>query len=287
MQRLLFSFLLLFCWIGFPYSISAASFPPGVVDEKIAAIAYQGGEKLVYELSWCGGIKIGELRMEVNKLEGSPNRYELRAKVKDSGLFHFFYPVDDTFVTVVEGPQRLPVSYQVHQKEGSSYEARRRTDYDQDSGQIRYQKNELDPEEFQVEGTVHNEFSSFFFTRIMHLDQEQPVIVPTFADGKRHEVLVRTGPVKRISGTVRGDVNAIPVIPIMKFKGLYDKAGATVTWFTDDLCRIPIRITSELFIGSLVAELISYTNPSCPEQSARHKEIPEKLQQKNDLEQGD
>ena len=287
MQRVRFSFLLLFCWLAFPCSISAASFPLGEANEAIAAIAYQGGETLVYKVSWTGGIKIGELHMEVKRAEESGDRYELRARVKDSGLFHFFYPVNDTFVTVVQGPGRLPVSYDVHQKEGRSYEARRHTDYDQITGEVRYRKNEQALQQYQVDGAVHNEFSSFFFTRILHLDQEQPVIVPTFADGKRHEVVVRTGPINRITGTVRGDVNVIPVTPIMKFKGLYDKDGDTVIWFTDDLCRIPVRINSKILIGSLTAELVSYSNPLCPDQSDRHQSIPEMVQQKNELGEGD
>ncbi len=287
MEMLRLTSLLLLGWLALPCPISAASYPSGEVDEDLVSTVYQGGEKLVFDVSWSGGIKIGELYMEVNRLAESPARYELRTRVIDSGLFHYFYPIDDTFVTVVEGAQRLPVSYQVHQKEGGSYEARRRTDYYQDRGQVHYQKNDLAPEMYQVEGTVHNEFSSFFFTRIMHLDQKQPVIVPTFADGKRHEVEVRTGQAKVIPGTVRGDVRAIPVMPIMKFKGLYDKAGATVTWFTDDLCRVPIRITSELLIGSLVAELISYSNPFCPETSTSSVETPERRQQEMAMELGD
>ena len=276
-----------FCLFGQVTFARESSLPLGEIDEKIAAVAYEGGERLVYEVSWTGGLKIGELQMEVNRVGASGERYELRARVQDSGLFHFFYPVDDTFVTFVEGRQRLPVSYYVHQKEGRSYEATRQTEYDQLTGEIRYRKNEQAWQLYQVDGVSHNEFSSFFFTRILHLDSEFPVIVPTFADGKRHEVVVRTGETTRISDTALGDVNVIPVTPVMKFKGLYDKDGDTVIWFTDDLCRVPVRINSKILIGSLTAELVSYSNSSCPEQSHRHREIPKSVLRDRELGQGD
>ena len=49
----------------------------------------------------------------------------------------------------------------------------------------------------------------------------------------------------------------------MDFKGLYDKDGDTVFWLTDDNCRVPIAINSKIMIGSLTADLVSYTNPAC------------------------
>lgn len=235
----------------------------GQVYETILHTAYQGNEVFVYDVSWSGGIKIGELHMEINKLEGETERYELKVRVQDSGVLHFFYSIDDTFVTIVEGAHRLPVTYDVHQKEGGSYEARRHTSYDQVNGKIRYQKNDQKPDLYDVKGEVHNEFSSFFYTRVLQLNADQSVIVPTFADGKRHEVVVKTGRRTQLQGTIFGKVDVLPVTPLMTFKGLYDKDGDTVIWFTDDTCRIPVRINSKILIGSITAELVSHSNPLC------------------------
>lgn len=225
--------------------------------------------------------------MKVLKVAGKDNMFELRALVKDSGLFHFFYPVNDSFSTMVEAEKWLPVSYEVIQKEGKNYTARRHTEYDQQSGKIRYRKNEKSPVDYSVDGEVHNEFSSFFFTRIMKLEADHPAIVPTFADGKRHEVVVQTGAETRIRKTILGDVNVIPVAPTMKFKGLYDKAGDTVIWLTNDECRIPVRINSKILIGSLTAELISYSNPHCKNQSMNHMKKADSSASQGHLELGD
>ncbi len=288
MNRLLWFFLpLFFLFVPSALSGSGASYFLGVADDDVVATAYQGNEKLSYKVSWSGGIKIGELHMEVVKLEGMPERFELRAKVKSSGLLRAFYPVKDTFVTIVEGTKRLPVTYEVHQKEGRKSKVRRYTEYNQVTGEIRYRKNDRDPVLYQVKGEVHNEFSSFFFTRVLQLNPAKSVIVPTFADGKRHKVIVRTGERTRINKTVKGDVNVLPVAPIMKFKGLYDKDGDTVIWFTDDRCRIPVRVNSKILIGSLTAELVSYSNPLCLDQSEYHNKIPESSLRRPELGLGD
>ena len=60
-----------------------------------------------------------------------------------------------------------------------------------------------------------------------------------------------------------GDVETVVVEPVMTFSGLYDKRGDTVIWYTDDRCRVPVKINSKILIGSLTAELVSYRNPLC------------------------
>lgn len=267
MSRLLFFLVLILVQFNFINISTATSNHEGEILGDVVDAMYIGGEKLVYNISWTGGIKIGELRMEVSKVQGRENVYELKALVNDSGIFHFFYPVDDSFVTLVKGEKRLPLSYEVIQKEGRDYNAKRLTKYDQDNGKILYRKNEKEPVLYSVDGEVHNEFSSFFFTRILNLQESPKNMVPTFADGKRHEVIVRVGEETVIRKTILGDVKVFPVKPIMKFKGLYDKDGDTVIWLTNNSCRIPVRINSKIFIGSLTAELVSYTNPHCTEMS--------------------
>ncbi len=274
----------LYCSMAFA---ADSSFTDAEIDSDIANIIYQGGEKLAYKISWSGGIKIGEMRIELRKVSNESDSYDLSVDVKDSGFFHFFYPVNDSFVTRIHGKDGLPTRYEVTQREGSGYTAHRITEYDQKTGQIRYRKNDETAVVYSVTGSVHNEFSSFFITRSLLLSPDRPQIVPTFVDGKRYGVVVRTGVEERIYDTVRGAMNVLPVMPIMKFKGLYDKSGDTVIWLSNDPCRIPVRINSKIAIGSLTAELVSYENPRCVNQASYHLRIPEGVPPLQELELGD
>ena len=260
---------------------SAEILPLGIPDPSLLHSAYGGDETFQYDVSWSGGIKIGELRLRITRSAKDQDSFEIHARITDYGAFRFFYPVDDTFATFVQGPERLPVSYEVEQKEGRSYKAHRLTLYDQEGNLVRYRKNDGPEKEFRVVGWVHNEFSSFFFTRVLPFAPDKSVIVPTFADEKRHEVVVTPREWTRFDETLLGPVNVIEVLPRMTFKGLYDKSGDTVIWFTDDACRVPVRIRSKILIGSLTAELVAYHGTSCGRQWALdQKELDEEARTK-------
>jgi hypothetical protein len=257
---------ILVLFIGAINGIAAEIPPLGVADSALLSSAYGGDETFQYDVSWTGGIKIGELRLRISRATGGQDSFEIHARVTDYGAFRFFYPVDDTFVTLVQGPERLPVRYEVEQKEGRGYKAHRLSLYDQEGNLVRYRKNEEPEQQFEMAGKAHNEFSSFFFTRVLPFTPGVSVIVPTFADEKRHEVVVTPRQWTHFEETLLGPVNVVEVLPRMTFKGLYDKSGDTVIWFTDDACRIPVRIRSKILIGSLTAELVAYHGTSCGRQ---------------------
>ena len=244
---------------------NTAPLPPlGVIEAQLLPIGYSGHEKLVYDVSWTGGIKIGELHLAVNAIPGIAGGYEIRATVStENGALNLVYPIEDLHVTRVKGPNRLPYHYEVWQKEGYKYRAHRVIEYDQQKGYIRYMKNDHLEGEYHVNGETNNEFSSFFNSRLMPFTIGGQFVVPTFADKRRVNVVVHVVSPKNFDHTAIGPVKTVAIMPVMTFKGLYDKRGDTVIWYTDDACRVPVRINSKIIIGSLTAELTAYDNPAC------------------------
>jgi hypothetical protein len=273
--------LTLFCWLLVgasqategPVSLKQNNLIPAKIDPALLAIGYSGAEHLVYDISWTGGIKIGELHLEVTALAEGPDHYQIKALVTTrNGALNLVYPVHDLHVTRVGGPQRLPYHYEVWQREGYSYRAHRVTDYHQDEGLIVLQKNDKPAGEYRVDGPVNNEFSSFFNSRLMSFVPGAHFIVPTFADKRRVPVVVNVVGIQELSETVFGSVRAVEIMPVMTFKGLYDKKGDTVIWYSDDACRVPLRVNSKIVIGSLTAELMAYDNPACDLYPSVHPE---------------
>lgn len=249
----------------------------GEIDPGLLATGYSGKETLRYDVSWTGGVKIGELRLQVNALPDKNDEYEIRAEVTTkNGAIHLLYPIKDLHITRVRGPKRLPYHYEVWQKEGYNYRAHRIIEYDQERGEIKYTKNNKIEGRYQVEGETNNEFSSFFNSRLMDFPIGGRFIVPTFADKKRVEVVVNAVAKKHFKETLLGPVTAVEIMPIMNFKGLYEKKGDTVIWYTDDECRVPILINSKILIGSLTAELVSYDNPACTRYAAVERKVQKK-----------
>lgn len=240
--------------------------PYGIIDPSFASVAYSGGEFFRYDISYTGGFKLGELHLALRKNSEEDESFIIDARVTtENGIFSNVYPIEDIHVTHVSGAQRLPYHYEVWQKEGYSYEAHRITLYDQADRLIHYYVNDKPVEEFVVSDTTQNEFSSFFASRVMGLVPGDSFVVPTFADEKRIEVVVRVKGNETLKKTVLGNVETIIVEPIMTFSGLYDKRGDTVIWYTADKCRVPVKINSKILLGSLTAKLVSYRNPACPD----------------------
>jgi hypothetical protein len=245
-------------------ALNVPNVPIGVIDSKLLPVGYSGKEKLVYDVSWTGGLKIGELHLEVNDLPEVEEGYEIRAFVTTkNGALNLIYPIEDVHVTRVRGPNRLPYHYEVWQKEGYNYSAHRVFEYDQKKGYIRYKKNEKLQAEYQVQGEINNEFSSFFNSRLMAFDIGKQFVVPTFADKRKVDVVVHAVAQKKFEDTIIGPVSTVEIMPVMTFEGLYEKKGDTVIWYTDDECRVPVRINSKIIIGSLTANLTGYENSAC------------------------
>jgi hypothetical protein len=253
-------------------AIDAPALPIGVIDPQLLAVGYSGNEKLVYDVSWSGGLKIGELHLEVNVLPEVEDGYEIRAFVTTkNGALNLIYPIEDLHVTKVRGPNRLPYHYEIWQKEGYNYRAHRVFEYDQNSGYIRYLKNEKVQSEYRISGETNNEFSSFFNSRLMAFDIGGQFVVPTFADKRKVDVVVHAVARKKFEDTIIGSVSTVEIMPVLIFEGLYEKKGDTVIWYTDDECRIPVRINSKITIGSLTAKLTEYENSACKLYSAVKK----------------
>ena len=246
----------------------------GQIMPELLPIAYSGGEKLTYAISYTGGLRLGTLTLTITALP-EPDHFQLRAFVStDGGALARIYPIHDLHMTTVVGQARLPVRYEVWQEEGRDYRAHRLTLYDQKNGLVTVRKNDEPPQEFPVGAPVHNEFSAFFASRLMPQRPGEDFLVPTFADKKKNEVVVRVLGQERLKKTILGEAATHQVTPILKFRGLYDKRGDTVIWYTADECRLPVKINSKIVIGSLTARLIAYENSHCPRYNGtgkRHK----------------
>jgi len=273
LKQVFAGFLFLCFTFSYPLSVSgedvtstnrAQNIPYGVIDPDLIAIGYPVKEILEYDIYWNAGIKIGQLHLEISELKELQESFEIKASVTTrGGAINLIYPVKDTHITHVRGDKRLPYRYEVWQKEGYNYEAHRLTEYDQKTGEISRRKNGKPRDGYKVKGEINNEFSSFFNSRLMISKVGEQIIVPTFADKKRVEVVVNTVAEKTLKKTILGSVATLEVMPVMTFKGLYDKKGDTVIWYTADECRVPVLINSKIVIGSLTAKLAAYENSAC------------------------
>lgn len=226
---------------------------------ELLATAYPVGEILHYDVTFMG-FRAGKLIFEVKQLDDQGDQLAVDISARSVGLLDSMYPVRDDYRVVVQAADRLPTYYKIDEEKRGNKRVRE-TYYDQETGEIVYHRSADSIREYQVDGPVHNEFSSFYATRVMPLGGEERVIVPTFADEERHEVEVQVAGTDTFTSVV-GRQEFLRVKPRLGFVGLYDKAGNPSIWLTDDQYRIPVRVRSRIAIGSLVATLTYYKGPA-------------------------
>jgi len=246
--------LITFC-TAWPVGAATAATIPAASPESLQQV-YSQEETLRYKISWMG-VPAGELIIHLlPDLDVPQERFTIMVTAKSAGLLDVFYPVEDNFETIVTGATRLPIRYHIDQHEGHRHN-KKLTTYDQSHGIITYQKNDTAAETYMVAGPTYNEFASFMIMRALPLVIGTELMVPTFADEKRHEVLVRVETKEQMS-SIFGKIEAIRVRPQLPFKGLYRKTGDPVIWISDDAARIPVKIKAKIVIGSITAELVAY-----------------------------
>ncbi|ADH85320.1 DUF3108 domain-containing protein [Desulfurivibrio alkaliphilus] len=253
-KGLLLSLLL---WGLVPQAALAAKMTAPV--KELLATAYPVGEVLRYEVTWMG-IRAGELTFEVKQLDEQGELLAITIRARTVGMLGRLYPVQDDYRVVVEGEARLPSHYRISETKRGKRQIRS-TVYDQQRGRIVYQRRPDSVREYRVDGPVHNEFSAFYATRVMPLLGDEVIMIPTFADERRNEVKVEVGQGGTFQSLV-GRQEYLRVQPRLDFVGLYEKAGDPEIWLTKDHYRIPVRVRSQIAIGSLVATLTYYKGPA-------------------------
>ena len=146
---------------------------PSEVLPHALAVIFSGQEQLHYEITWSGGIKIGEVRMAVVPVPARPGDFRIVASVRSSGLLESFYPVNDTFQCLVSGDMKLPLGYAVLQVEGhGNRRTLRESLYNQKARVVRYRKNGGPETLHSMSGTAYNEIAAFLITRALNFSAD-------------------------------------------------------------------------------------------------------------------
>jgi len=56
-----------------------------------------------------------------------------------------------------------------------------------------------------------------------------------------------------------GTFNCIILEPLVREGGLFKSEGTLIVWLTDDDLKIPVKVKTKIIIGSIDAELTSYS----------------------------
>lgn len=221
------------------------------------------GEKLEYEAGW-NGIPAARASICVARDREYPGLLRIAAEARSLGYVSLVWKMHDSWQTRVDAASYRPVSFAVSFHENDWVDIRR--------GVFRYAERVLEVERRKKEsvtrytipiGTTYDVLTAAFLLRSIELNvgdrpeaevcDGQGIYVVSMNVTGKDTVKLRAGNVPAYRMTVSIKKLYPEEEPVPGKKKFF---GATL-WIAADATRVPLRVESKLFVGSVYVELVS------------------------------
>jgi hypothetical protein len=217
--------------------------------------AFNNGETLDYTLTWLK-VTGGSARMTIAPLPGTESRYRITSVAKSSRGFRLFR-FRDEIETVVTRDEFSTVSYQKKQDERGD-KKQESTVIDPDGNVLRNKSTwNNKPRRFKIQNPVLDPISVIYYLRTLDLTPGKTYELRLLADGKRYNVHAKVTR-REVLQTDAGTFKTVVVEPIMEADGV-EREEKLYIWFSDDDRRLPVRIRTDVNVGSITATLKAVT----------------------------
>ena len=221
---------------------------------------FENGEFLKFRVHY-GLITAGFASIEVapeHKQMHGKSCHHLIGKGWTADGFDWFYKVRDCYESYVDTGSLLPLQFNRDIKEGK-FESFTQVRFDQENHTAYYTHRNKQVSPYEVPPNIQDVISSFYFARATHdhaaMKKGDRFSLRNFIDRKTFGLEAEL--VEREEIKVDGQK-----YKALHFKLLVEEAGLVTDgskidfWISDDPNKIPLRIKSDLIIGSLKADLI-------------------------------
>ena len=236
------------------------SFAPCASQEK--RIPFAPGEKLFFEVRWAF-IPAAEGVLEILPMETVDGRkcYHFTMTSRTYEFVDVFYKVRDR----IEGFADEGMTRSVLYKKTQDGKRKRRisVNFDWEKLEARYSNLDERGEPVSILPGSFDPLSMFYAFRLFQLREGEEIKAPV-TDGRKC-IVGRAKVIKREKIKVKDTVyDTFLVEPdLEQLGGVFEKSrnAKLQIWVTADGASIPVRVKSEVLVGSFVAELVSITRP--------------------------
>jgi hypothetical protein len=241
--------------------ISPLIFLFSTISEKINILPntyYNNGETLSFVLRY-GFIVGGQANLELYETNtDSIALYHLVGTAKTTGLADKLFHVKDIYESYFDKETSLPVLAIQNVKEGNNYKYFNEARYNHKSNMIISSKSGI----HKVKENTLDILSSFYYVRRMDLSKIKEGDIfkfNTFFSDEEFPFELRF--CKRETIITRwGKINCLKFAPIVEPGRVFKSKDDMLIWYTDDANRIPIKVTLEMWVGHVTAELRDFSN---------------------------
>ena len=219
--------------------------------------AFGFGERLNYEVNYSF-VTAGQGYFHIWPKEQVVNGrqcYDVRFAVRSLKSLEFLYKVKDSYRTVLDVDGIFPWAFEQHIREGD-YKKDFKATFDQEN-HYAYVKNK----KFKIPEYCHDIVSAFYYVRTKDLGSMKKGSVfklKNFFNKKTYDLGVKIHGKQTIE-VEAGTFKCVVIEPMVVEGGLFKNEGKILIWMSDDDLKIPVKVSTKIVIGSVSAELTSYS----------------------------
>lgn len=235
--------------------------PENFINKEIKNQAYQSREELNYRVHY-GALNAAVVQMSVSKLLKINNReaYNLKIEGQTINSFSWMFRVRDKFESWVDAKSHTPLRYAKTVREDAYYH--------QDIAVYNHKEKWLKNKEGKISITEHTMDIAAAIYYMRTFDYKNKAIGHTFPmdiyiDNQLHKLSVKYVGKEEVD-TDLGKVSCIKLKPQLVVDRVFKDQDAMTVWVSDDENHIPIRIQTDIYVGSLKVDLTSYKNLKNP-----------------------
>lgn len=223
---------------------------------KVTNKAFKEGEVLTFDVKY-GFVTAGIATMSIPKIRRISGRdaYHVLFEVNTVPSFDWIFKVRDRYETFIDTEGLFPWRFEQHIREGS-YSRDFSAFFDQRRGKAKTSEGEYDIPEY-----VNDIVSAFYLARTFDYSKmkvNDRIPLQNFYKDKVYDLDIRYLGKERVT-VAAGTFDCIIVEPLVLEGGLFKSEGNIIIWLTDDDLKIPVKVKTKVVIGSIDADLTSYS----------------------------
>ncbi len=243
---------------------------------KIENNAFQKGEKLVYKMYYdsfvTGPVIAGECVFEIQKkgrVVAQRNTMHIIVNGYTKGAFNLFFKVRDRYETFLDEEAMIPWLFIRRVDEGgvTIKQDVHFNHYNNTTQFTNLQRNKTNVS--SIPANTQDILSAIYYFRTLDFSKAKPgegyPVVFTLDDTVYTTKVFYMG--KEQLKTSMGTFNTFKIKPMVLTGTVFKDPFPMMVWVTDDENRIPLFVKSEILVGSVKAELISYSGVKNPMKS--------------------
>lgn len=214
---------------------------------------FRVGERLVFSLDY-GLVNAGEGTLEVAGTVTFQDQpcYRIESTASSNRFFSGIYRVRDKVVSYTDRDGLFSRYFMKRLREGT-FKRTEEIVFDHEAGLARYH----DGKQYEIAPGVHDVLSAFYYVRMLDLEVGRDVFLTVHDSRKTYDMRIIVHRRQAVD-SVLGTVDCFAIQPVMLGDGLFKHEGELMIYLTADQRRLPVRMTTRLPVGSIVATLVQH-----------------------------